>query len=493
MSEKRRWNSFRLFGKKNETSRSNKATENFEVKKESSNSTPTQESNPESPDSPDSQPRENSIQISKITSCNDFQNNRLQARQLPANSSNGPKSTQENVQAHCSGSQLLKQLGMPNQSTHSGSHLNSTFEYSPKEFHSSDFYPSSSNFYPVSYPSSRNFRPTSSGFNTMNPQSSSFSFNTVAVNHNDQDSDPLSLSCSSCTGKCNIMPSATFSQRNTQFLANKSAIFERLPKRVLKDQNYSVTVPKFPHNFANRSASVSLNLRNRSRQGSFSFETASVFEPDWTDFPTCSPQPVQQVSARSKVPETPPPSPPSEPRIRVLITYAQEDQYDKGHEATVDNIVKTLIKNGIEVSYDKLEQRQLDKSVSDWLDWSLENSNFILICISPSYLNVVNSATIDDAMNLSTKNGIRQTKYVYKRVQTEYIRNLSKNKRLLPVLVGKASEEHVPKWLGDTKIYEWPGNYKEIFYRLRNVEPYLAPPIGKMTYPYVHYYNQNKC
>ena len=252
----------------------------------------------------------------------------------------------------------------------------------------------------------------------------------------------------------------------------------------------SLNPERYPHSSCSN-CSHRLNPWNSRNQQSVCFETASI--PAENDRQTgilfgSNSDPT----AKYRTPETPPPSPPSaESPFRVLITYAQEPQFPKQHEAQVDNIVNTLINNGIDVIYDKLEQRRRDWSVARWMDDGLKQSKYVVVCISPNYLKVIESSSTDDAITLSEKNGMRATNYINFRIQTEFIWNLARNYRLVPVLISGAGEKHIPEWLKGTVTFQWPSDFYKIICRLKGLEPYVAPPRGRPPIHHVHYYKSH--
>ncbi|CAK8676772.1 unnamed protein product [Clavelina lepadiformis] len=161
------------------------------------------------------------------------------------------------------------------------------------------------------------------------------------------------------------------------------------------------------------------------------------------------------------------------PMKKVFITYANEDE---SHMRTIVQISQTLLRNSIEVTVDVLEQKEKAESVSKWLDKNLQKCDFVLICVSPKYYEIVLE---DEPRQSDQQENNVNTRYIYRRIHNEYIHQGAINKRFIPVLVGTGKSSHVPGWLHDTKIFQWPDEYEDIIYRIFGQEKYIKPKPGQ--------------
>uniref|UniRef100_A0A8C2WCD0 SEFIR domain-containing protein n=1 Tax=Cyclopterus lumpus TaxID=8103 RepID=A0A8C2WCD0_CYCLU len=100
----------------------------------------------------------------------------------------------------------------------------------------------------------------------------------------------------------------------------------------------------------------------------------------------------------------------------------------------------------------------------------------IIIIISPKYYETVTASPVGLENDERTFN----TVYIHKQLQNEFIQNGSKNFRFIPVVFPRAKKSHVPNWLQNTHVYEWPLHRDDILRRLMRVEKYVSPPIGAL-------------
>lgn len=157
---------------------------------------------------------------------------------------------------------------------------------------------------------------------------------------------------------------------------------------------------------------------------------------------------------------------------KVFVTYATDN--DK-HVGEVINFVALLMTNGFETQIDIFEQNFRSINKIDWMERYINDKGYlIIIIISPKYYQAVTSQNLkDDEHSLNSV-------FIYKQLQNEFIQNGSKNFRFVPIIFPGASMKHVPSWLQNTHVYNWPVQNQDILRRLMRLEKYNPPPVGEL-------------
>ncbi|XP_068449166.1 E3 ubiquitin ligase TRAF3IP2 [Clinocottus analis] len=159
---------------------------------------------------------------------------------------------------------------------------------------------------------------------------------------------------------------------------------------------------------------------------------------------------------------------------RVFVTYESDD--DK-HVNEVINFVALLRHNGFDTHIDIFEQQFRSISKIDFMERYLSEKEYlIIIIISPKYYESVTASPVGLENDERTFN----TVYIHKQLQNEFIQNGSKNFRFIPIVFPGAKKCHVPNWLQNTHVYEWPLHRDDVLRRLMRVEKYNPPPIGAL-------------
>lgn len=98
---------------------------------------------------------------------------------------------------------------------------------------------------------------------------------------------------------------------------------------------------------------------------------------------------------------------------------------------------------------------------------SFSQADFILICVSESYINETERGQSE--VTESTTDKQLHTDYIYQLMVLEY-NQFTRNRRFIPVMLDGTTEEHIPSWLQSTLVYKWPVHFRDLLWFLTKPE-----------------------
>ncbi|KAL3842508.1 hypothetical protein ACJMK2_020512 [Sinanodonta woodiana] len=130
-------------------------------------------------------------------------------------------------------------------------------------------------------------------------------------------------------------------------------------------------------------------------------------------------------------------------------------------------MVKNLKSSGFEVHTDRyrnnlnVSDTSIAGNIQDWLDGNIAHADFVIVCISPKYLEDIQPPS-DDVPEADTRAFF--TRYIYDQLRAEYYINRCRHQKIIPV---RFSESHVPytnipPFMKTTIVYTYPKDHKDL-------------------------------
>lgn len=150
--------------------------------------------------------------------------------------------------------------------------------------------------------------------------------------------------------------------------------------------------------------------------------------------------------------------------IKVFVTYSAES---KRHIQKVLNLCRCIEKNGFTCCMDMYDRRMPTEDKLGWVKERFDEADFILICVSETYINETERGQSEVTESTSDKQ--LHTDYIYQLMVMEY-NQIGRNRRFIPVMLDGTTEEHIPSWLQSTLVYKWPLHFRDLLWFLTKPE-----------------------
>ncbi|CAG5120040.1 unnamed protein product [Candidula unifasciata] len=159
--------------------------------------------------------------------------------------------------------------------------------------------------------------------------------------------------------------------------------------------------------------------------------------------------------------------------IKVFVTYSYDNE---SHGKQVLSLCKFLQSNGFACCVDVCERKTSAKSLEqlEWCRKKVLEADFVLVCISPRYLEDISPSSSTLPQNNQRK---LHTREIYELMNSEYLNNqhgydgesnscVTSPPRFVPLLFPKMTHSHVPAWMMNGPAYMWPNQYKDLAWML---------------------------
>ncbi|XP_048780296.2 uncharacterized protein LOC125683307 isoform X2 [Ostrea edulis] len=150
--------------------------------------------------------------------------------------------------------------------------------------------------------------------------------------------------------------------------------------------------------------------------------------------------------------------------IKVFVTYSTDS---KRHIQKVLNLCRCIEKNGFTCCMDMYDRRMPTEDKLGWVKERFDEADFILICVSESYVNETERGQAESIESSTDKQ--LHTDYIYQLMVLEY-NQIGRNRRFIPVMLDGTTEEHIPSWLQSTLFYKWPTHFRDLLWFLTKPE-----------------------